>query len=308
MPESPPATVLITTKNRKEELRNAVASALVQSVRPEVLVVDDCSTDGTSEMIGAEFPRVRLDRAEESRGYIVQRNRGARLASAPVIVSIDDDAVFPSPATIEQTLAEFSDPRIAAVAIPYIDVHTGPTVRQRAPDPAGVYITAEYRGTAHALRRDCFLEAGGYRESLVHQTEEGDLCLRLLAAGRLIRLGAADPIHHLESPRRDLTRQITFNARNNLLFTWHHVPGPALPFHAGATTLNLLRHGLRTRYRLATLRGLSRAGLDIASGRAPRRPVPMDVYRLYRWLRARGATPLAEVIPRLESAVGPARS
>src|SRR5271170_7046039 len=96
---SPPAdaTVIITTKNRKDDLRKAVASALTQDARPRVLVIDDGSTDGTSEMIRGEFPTVQLERAEQSRGLIVQRNRGAALAQTPLIVSIDDDAVFSTP-------------------------------------------------------------------------------------------------------------------------------------------------------------------------------------------------------------------
>ena len=52
------ATIVIVTKNRKEELRDAVLSALNQVGRLEILVIDDGSTDGTSEMIRAEFPTV----------------------------------------------------------------------------------------------------------------------------------------------------------------------------------------------------------------------------------------------------------
>src|ERR1700693_3169979 len=101
------ATVIITTKNRKDDLRKAGASALLQDARPRVLVVDDGSTDGTSDMIRAEFPTVQFERVEQSRGYIVQRNRGASLAQTPFIISIDDDAVFSSPQVVSQTIAEF---------------------------------------------------------------------------------------------------------------------------------------------------------------------------------------------------------
>jgi glycosyltransferase involved in cell wall biosynthesis len=44
------ATVVITTKDRKGELRTAVQSAVEQTADPEVLVLDDGSTDGTAEM------------------------------------------------------------------------------------------------------------------------------------------------------------------------------------------------------------------------------------------------------------------
>ena len=44
----PVASVVITTRNRCDELVDAVRSALNQSVPVEVLVIDDGSTDGTA--------------------------------------------------------------------------------------------------------------------------------------------------------------------------------------------------------------------------------------------------------------------
>ena len=127
-------------------------------------------------------PVLRLIRHEVSAGYIVRRNEGARLAKGDVIFSLDDDAVFSSPFVVEQTLRDFSHPRIGAVAIPYIEPHKANKEMQRAPTREDVWITASYIGTAHVVRRDVFLALGGYREHLVHQGEEGDFCIRMLAA------------------------------------------------------------------------------------------------------------------------------
>jgi len=218
------ASVVITTKNRKEELLKAVESALRQHVLLEVIVIDDGSTDGTAEELKKKFsvfssqfsdeqpatsdsrlatapeapspatsysppvttglPVLRLIRHEESQGLIVRRNEGARLARGDVIFSLDDDAVFSSRFVVEQTLRDFSHPRIGAVAIPYIEPHKANKEMQRAPTGEDIWITASYIGTAHAVRRDVFLALGGYREHLVHQGEEGDFCLRMLAAER----------------------------------------------------------------------------------------------------------------------------
>src|SRR5262249_60916052 len=108
--------VVIVTKNRKSDLRSAILSALEQTASPEVLVMDDGSTDGTSEMVRSQFPQARLEQSVHSLGYIVQRNRAARLTSADLIVSIDDDAIFSSPRVVEQAIATFGHPRVAAVA------------------------------------------------------------------------------------------------------------------------------------------------------------------------------------------------
>ena len=216
------ASVVITTKNRKEELLKAVESSMAQRALLEVIIIDDGSTDGTAEELHKKFsvfsfqspeeqpattdsrlaivpmaplpatsysspvttggPVLRLIRHEVSAGYIIRRNEGARVARGDVIFSLDDDAVFSSPFVVEQTLRDFSHPQVGAVAIPYIEPHKANTEMQRAPTREDVWVTASYIGTAHAVRRDVFLALGGYREHLVHQGEEGDFCIRMLAA------------------------------------------------------------------------------------------------------------------------------
>jgi glycosyltransferase involved in cell wall biosynthesis len=288
------ATVVISTKNRKDDLRRALQSCLKQRAAPEVLVIDDGSTDGTAEMVRGEFPSVRLVREEASAGYIVRRNQGARLARGDVIVSIDDDAEFISPDTVGQTLAELGDPRIAAVAMPFVNVNDSPDIRQRAPSPDGIYLKDAFIGTAHGLLRRAFLDAGGYREALFHQGEEEDLCIRLLDAGYVTRLGNADPIHHYESPRRDWRRMDLYGARNKVLFSWYNVPLCYLPLHLPAATLSRLLFGLRARRPLNAIRGLVMGYAACARQVRDRRPVRPETYRLFRRLRKTPGMPLSE--------------
>jgi len=291
-PASPRATVVITTKDRRDDLRAAIRSALVQTVPIEVLVIDDGSTDGTPEMIRKEFPSVRVIDHEDSRGYIVRRNEGARLAAGDVVFSIDDDAVFSTPDIVRQTLDQFVSERISAVAIPYIDVHTDPRVCLAAPDGQGVYVTRQFKGTAYAVRRDVFVRVGGYREHLFHQGEEGDFCIRLLAAGSLVRLGTADPIQHFESPKRDCQRMDFFGVRNAVLFAWQNVPLPFLLVHmlvvSGRCLLLTLKPG-RLRTRVA---GLIAGFRQLAS--VSREPVSRPTYRLWRSL-AKGPRVLSQI-------------
>ena len=290
---------MITNRNRKEDLRQAVASELAQTAPVEVLVIDDGSTDGTSEMIRAEFPQVKLHRFEPSQGYIVQRNRAAALATTPIVVSIDDDAILHSPHTVEQTLSEFDNPRIGAVAIPFININQDDIVRQLAPDDRHIYTSGFFWGTAHALRRELFLQLGGYRSVLFHQGEEMDLCIRMLALGYIPRLGRADPIHHFESPRRDRARVFIYSARNTILYAWHNVPWPWLPIQWTGSILNLLRHGIRRRHPLWVIAGLIRGfGITLAEF-TNRRPVSNHIYRLSRTLRKKGPLPLSQLEPLL---------
>jgi glycosyltransferase involved in cell wall biosynthesis len=276
------ATVVITTKDRKDDLRNAIVSALAQTARPEVIVMDDGSTDGTAEFIHAEFPEIRIERSEHSLGYIQQRNRAAKLASHPILFSIDDDAVFSSPRVMEQTLREFDHPRVGAVAIPFVDVNKSPEIHHRAPDAEGVYAGYNYIGTAHALRRDLFLRLSGYREILFHQSEEEDYCIRLLNAGYVTRYGNADPVHHFESPRRSWKRMDYYGARNKVLYACHNVPMPNLAVHLTATTLFTSIYARNPARFLTRLRGVAGAYSRICMGHIRRQPVARSVYQLSR--------------------------
>jgi glycosyltransferase involved in cell wall biosynthesis len=287
--DPPHASVVIVTRNRRDDLRVALQSATTQAGDPEVIVVDDASSDGSPELVEREFPSVRLVRSERPRGYIAQRNRAAALASGPIIVSLDDDARFSSADAVRTTVADFSDPRIGAVAMPLIHTSRGPELLQRPPSDEGVWLTNAYIGTAHAVRRDLFLELGGYRESLEHFFEEPDFCMRLMRAGRVVRLGRAAPILHHESPHRNLGRGVMYLCRNHVLFTWFYVPFPQFVPRLASVALYGLWHGVSLGEPLAAVRGLVAGVRYAARHRSQREPVPPSVYRRWRALRRRAA-------------------
>jgi GT2 family glycosyltransferase len=294
----PVATVVIVTKDRPEELERAVGSAVAQVGPVEVIVVDDGSSDGAPEAIAAVFPEVRVVRSDKSRGYIVRRNEAAELARAPVIISIDDDAEFARPDTVEGLLPLLNDHRVGAVALPHVDLLQGEQTIQQAPKGAEVYVTHCFRGTAYAVRRDLFRQLGGFRESLFHQAEEQDLCLRMLAAGGLVAVARTPPILHHASSKRDQLRAWVYGPRNDILFAWHNVPMPYLLGRLARVSLYELWLGLRVRRPLVFARSLLAGYAHALRGRRCRRPVPRRVYRLYRELEARGQMRLEEAAAR----------
>jgi hypothetical protein len=157
-------------------------------------------------------------------------------------------------------------------------------VKQRAPD-SGVYAISAYVGTAHIVRKDLFIRLGSYREIHMHQGEEGDLSLRMLHAGYIVRAGTSEPIRHLESPKRDFTRLFENNARNHILYAWHNIPMPYMLPRMIGMTINLLRWGLKKKYVKASVRGLWRGYRDLLMGRLdPRKPVSKRTYLLSRRL------------------------
>jgi GT2 family glycosyltransferase len=291
----PIASIVIPTRNRIDELRELLQSIVRQSVPVEVHVMDDGADDATAEMIRLQFPKMRYHRIGTNRGPAFQRNRGIELASCNIVFPIDDDALFASPYTVKQTLSEFDHPRIAAVGIPYINVRQDTIIRQQAPHADKIYTTFAFVGAAHAIRRDVFLKVGEYREHFFIMGEEGDLCLRMLQHGFVTRLGTADPIHHMESPKRNLDRMDYYGHRNNILFAWHNVPMPYFPVHLLATTLNGFAWAIRARRFHKMMRGMACGYLHCYRLRKKRQPVPWRIYQLHRSLKKKGPQSLSSV-------------
>lgn len=84
--------VVIPTKNRKAEVERAIKSILSQEgVKPEIIVVDDGSTDGTADYLASKYPHISLIRNSVSKGGAKARNDGAAASDADYIAFLDSD-------------------------------------------------------------------------------------------------------------------------------------------------------------------------------------------------------------------------
>src|SRR5262245_24174957 len=96
MTQAPLVTVVIPTWNRRDFVRETVKSVIAQTYPHwELIVVDDGSTDGTSEHLNAlDEPRLRVLPAPHS-GHLGQvRNRGAAAGSGELIAFLDSDDLW----------------------------------------------------------------------------------------------------------------------------------------------------------------------------------------------------------------------
>jgi glycosyltransferase involved in cell wall biosynthesis len=88
-------SIIITSYNQREFIKNAVDSALSQRhAEAEVIVVDDGSTDGTQEILEQYGDAIRLVCLETNQGAGAARNRGASLATGDYLIFHDGDDVF----------------------------------------------------------------------------------------------------------------------------------------------------------------------------------------------------------------------
>ena len=295
---NPAASIVITTRNRREELATALESCFAQDCAPlEVLVFDDASTDGTSDFVKKRFPEARVFRTEAREGLIVLRNRGFRESRGDIVFSIDDDAYYTDRGTVGEAVRMFKDnDRIGAIALPFIE--------PRKPMPAGARNLPapgsdlrSYRGCAHAVRREAALKAGGYREFFVHQGEERDLCIRLRQEGYRIVYGSGAPVVHMVSPTRDQGRMDFFGVRNTLLFDMLNIPHPYFLARWGLDAIRLFVYKLSVRSLPARFGYVLQGFRDCLGYARFRHPVSTDVYRRYRSLPGHGPMAAPPVLP-----------
>jgi len=90
---TPKVSVVLTTRDREDKLERSLASVLNQTFRDfELIVVDDASTDGTSEAVRSRGDdRITYIRHESHRGGPAARNTGIRAARGEFIAFLDDD-------------------------------------------------------------------------------------------------------------------------------------------------------------------------------------------------------------------------
>jgi len=89
----PEVSVIIPTYNRCETLKRALQSVLAQTFQDiEVIIVDDGSTDQTSEYCSSlDNPKVTCKRFEINKGGNYARNEGITHSNGELIAFIDDD-------------------------------------------------------------------------------------------------------------------------------------------------------------------------------------------------------------------------
>lgn len=116
----PRVSVLMTTYNGGPLVKETIDSIRSQTLQGwELVIVDDCSTDDTYDVIArhvAGDPRIRLFRNEQNQGISRTRNRALSLARAPYVAATDQDDLS-MPKRLERQVAYLdAHPEVVMVA------------------------------------------------------------------------------------------------------------------------------------------------------------------------------------------------
>jgi N-acetylglucosaminyl-diphospho-decaprenol L-rhamnosyltransferase len=202
------ATVVIPTYNGRSLLAEALEHLGAQTVAHDVVVVDNCSTDGTAELVAERFPHVRVVALDRNLGFGRAVNRGVAAVETDVVVLVNND-VLCAPDFLERLLEPLDDDGVAMVAGVLLQ-HDRPQLV----DSAGIELDRTLRswdtlwnrpveeldgaadpvgpcGGAAAYRTEAFRAVDGFDETFFAYWEDVDLALRLRLAGHGCRRAPA---------------------------------------------------------------------------------------------------------------------
>ncbi len=116
-------SIVIVSYNTRDDLRGCLESLQAVQPAPEIIVVDNASSDGSADMVRADFPHVRLLAQTRNTWFCGGNNIGIQAASGDYILLLNPDTVV-QPGALEHLTA-------------FLDTHpdyTGATAQLRYPD------------------------------------------------------------------------------------------------------------------------------------------------------------------------------
>ncbi|MFC1676100.1 glycosyltransferase family 2 protein [Planctomycetota bacterium] len=266
----PEVSIVIVNFNTRRMLKNCLESIYKQTDRTsvEIIVVDNDSNDGSSQMVRDEFADVKLIANRTNAGFARANDQGFEISTAPYVLMLNSDTIVEDRA-IEKTIA-FADKHADAAAVGCKMLYGDRSFQNscfRFPSPLGILLNCLYlsqtfknnyilnwdrygcrdwptfrqvdcvMGSFILLRREALEQVGSLDTDYFVYGEETDLCYRLKKAGWKVLYYPDTHIIHFQGgsqkDSRDLSWSYAATRRANLLFLtkWRH---PAVSYICNA--------------------------------------------------------------------------
>jgi GT2 family glycosyltransferase len=262
----PTVEVLIVSFNTRAVLRECLRS-LLSHLPPRddaavtVAVLDNASTDGSADMVAAEFPDVRLIRSAENVGFARGNNRLSATSAADYVLLLNSDVVVQSDfiSPLLRTLAsdagigvvgprlldtaggiqpssqrfpglrfEFArsleGTKLAAALRPVFDCEriSKEIVDQPPSDSGRPYDTEFLWATCWLLRRSDISTFGLFDEAFITYDEDLDFCRRLWERGERVVFVPSASIVHLGGRSSTSSRKAQLERRGRIRYYARH--------------------------------------------------------------------------------------
>jgi GT2 family glycosyltransferase len=201
--EHPDVSVIIINWNTRDYLArclDSLAQGGLEGVSAEVWVVDNASSDGSAELVGARYPWARLVANERNLGFAAANNAVMRQAAGRLFLLLNADMVVPAGVIRELASRMAVRPEVGIAACRQVDgggaelesymfEYMGGRVPGAVPvpaRPAGEAREVEVAwvwGSGMMVRREMFEQTGGFDESFFLYYEDLDWCWRVRRAG-----------------------------------------------------------------------------------------------------------------------------
>lgn len=244
-------SIIIVTWNSGTFLPRCLSSLSTQTFKDfEIVIVDNGSLDGSLTGLEETYPQlnIKIERLETNRGFAPANNIGSRLGRGQWLAFLNADA-FPSPDWLEQLVSAshqypkyvcFSSRQIQADNINMLDgegdaYHLSGMAWRRSynipvyeiTEPVEVFSAC---GAAMMVRKQDFLDLGGFDETYFAYFEDVDLGFRLRLAGKKTLFVSKSIVYHIGSGstgrRSDF---LVYYQYRNLIWTFlKNMPFPLL--------------------------------------------------------------------------------
>jgi glycosyltransferase involved in cell wall biosynthesis len=178
-------SIIIPLFNQKDFFREAVESALAQTVPVEIIVVNDGSTDGSKFLAEEYADRVKVIH-QVNKGLPSARNTGIMNATGEYILPLDaDDILLPTAVERMEKVFEDTDADIVSPSFTMFGLQNQDVILDMRPD-LDSFKGGNRIGYCSMFRRADLLEMGGYSPRMTFGYEDLALTIGLLRRGKKI--------------------------------------------------------------------------------------------------------------------------
>ncbi|CAN5639995.1 glycosyltransferase family 2 protein [soil metagenome] len=242
-------TVIVVTWQGRDLLPACLDSLAAQTMSARVLVIDNASTDGTTDLLCERYPWAQVHRLDSNTGFAGGVHAALPLIRTPLVALLNNDAradpdwlaasgralsEHPDAVAVTAKMLLWTDP----ISTPPIINNAGVRLTERGygtdrgggePDGPAFADAVEvfgFSGGAAVLRTDAVLAVGGMPAEFFLYYEDTDLAWRLRLSGHRIYYAPEAVVWHRHAASTDRMSEsfAYFNERNRLLLLLRCAP------------------------------------------------------------------------------------